>query len=114
MVPFPRSSRQPFVYGLLGAVLAATACGRHATHGPHVIAVKDFRFEPMVDTVSAGDAVSWSNQDIVPHTVTSAGGRFDSGTIAGGKAWVLVIQETGRWTYSCTFHPTMKGVLVIR
>jgi len=101
--------------------LAATGhwggCAPAPAHGArvtHVVTIKGFQFQPMVDTVHVGDSVSWRNQDIVPHTATSDVRRFDSGTIPAQASWRFVPRKRGRVAYHCTFHPTMKGMLVIR
>jgi plastocyanin len=51
---------------------------------------------------------------MVPHTVTSAAGHFDSREIAAGKSWKFTVRATGEFAYSCTYHPMMKGVLRVR
>jgi len=65
-------------------------------------------------TVAPGDTVVWVNRDIVPHTVTADGRQFDSGSINSSAEWSFVARERGRIPYTCTFHPTMKGVLVVK
>jgi len=56
--------------------------------------------------------VTWENRDPFPHTVTSAG-HFDSGSIAAGAHWRYVATKPGTFEYICTFHPNMKGRLVV-
>jgi len=63
-------------------------------------------------TVARGTAVTWENRDPFPHTVTSAG-HFDSGSIAAGAHWRYVATKPGTFEYICTFHPNMKGRLVV-
>ena len=65
-------------------------------------------------TVVPGDTVVWVNRDIVPHTVTADARQFDSGSMGPSAEWSLVVRERGRISYTCTFHPTMKGLLVVK
>jgi plastocyanin len=101
-------------------LLVAGAPQSHATgvdQAPqhhHTVVIKSFQFQPAELTVDSGDMVEWENQDIVPHTVTSEDGSFRSGKIAPGKKWSFVTKNVGRFSYSCTPHPNMHGVLVVR
>jgi plastocyanin len=88
---------------------AATAAPR-----VHTVLIEGMRFQPAGLTVAAGDTVVWINRDMVPHTATSASGRFDSGEIAAGKSWRHVVSSTGEFSYLCTYHPLMKAVLRVR
>ena len=79
----------------------------------HVVAMRDFGFEPQHLTVAPGDTVVWVNRDIVPHTATQSNEQWDSDTLQEGESWSLVVQDVGRQAYSCRFHPTMKGTLLV-
>ena len=96
--------------GGLGARRARGAAGSGATH---TVTIDAFAFKPPVMTVALGDTVVWQNNDPVPHTVTAAG-VFDSGAIAAGASWNYTATARGHHDYLCTFHPIMKGVLVVR
>jgi plastocyanin len=104
--------------GLLGLISLGTHGrineSRSERNRPHVIIIQGFQFQPGTDTVRVGESVMWKNQDIVPHTATSDARRFDSKTIEAKGSWSLVAKKKGRLSYHCTFHPTMKGVVVIR
>ncbi len=79
----------------------------------HSVRIDAFAFEPPMVTVELGDIVTWRNDDPVPHTVT-AKGDFDSGAIAAGREWRYTTVTRGRFDYVCSFHPTMKGTLIVR
>ena len=81
--------------------------------GVHVVTIDAFEFKPAKLTVKAGDTVEWRNADPVPHTATSTSGGFDSGSIAAGASWRFVATKKGRFGYVCTFHPIMKGEIVV-
>ena len=84
-----------------------------ARSGVHEVTIDAFAFEPAVVSVDRGDTIVWRNDDPVPHTVT-APGSFDSGAIAPGGRWRYTAATRGRHEYICSFHPMMKGLLVVR
>ena len=77
----------------------------------HMVLMSGTAFMPASLTVTAGDTVTWVNDDFFPHTVTSSRGAFDSGSIEQGKAWTLTAVRPGEYPYVCTLHPTMTGIL---
>lgn len=83
-------------------------------HKPDRVVIEGFQFRPAYDTIRVGEAVIWNNRDIVPHTATSDIRRFDSKAIAANGSWRFVAKKKGRLSYSCKFHPLMKGVIVVR
>ena len=89
---------------------AAPTAPKPATH---TVVIDGTRFEPASLTVQRGDRVVWINRDPFPHTATAAG-AFDSGSIAAGKSWRFAARASGTFEYLCTFHPNMKGTLVVR
>jgi plastocyanin len=68
-------------------------------------------FKPDVVTLSVGDTVVWTNHDIVPHTATGTG--FDTGTLAPSASGRFVAGHADTLDYTCGFHPTMKGRLIV-
>ena len=95
---------------LCAAVLLAVA--PLASGATHTVTIEGMQFQPELVTVKPGDTVVWHNKDIVPHTVTAAG-RFDSRNVAGGQRWSWTAAKKGRVDYVCTYHPGMKGTVVI-
>ena len=73
-------------------------------------------FDPKSLTVKKGDGAEWTNQDNVPHTVTSKKeGIFDSKLINPNSKWLLntATIAAGDYDYYCTLHPFMTGTLKI-
>ncbi|MEO7101146.1 MAG: cupredoxin family copper-binding protein [Luteolibacter sp.] len=77
-----------------------------------VVSIRSLQFSPGTLEVKQGDVVEWKNDDIVPHTATSA--SFDSGTILSGQSWRHTFKDAGDISYACTFHPQMKGTVIVR
>jgi len=71
-------------------------------------------FKPAEVTVSAGDTVTWTNNDSVAHDVTAD--SFSSGEPGGmapGDNFKHTFQEAGTFDYVCTVHPGMEGTVVV-
>jgi plastocyanin len=114
-----RGARRVIVPAFVAVTLGAAAPGRGpaapAVH--HVVEITGLAYHPADLEVAPGDTVTWINHDIVPHTATSPAGqrnRIDSGTLAPGDSSRYVATREGAYRYTCTFHPTMQGRLVIR
>jgi len=97
---------------------AATLSGEPVSAAkPAVLAVvkvsmRNMQFYPQSLKVKKGTVVEWTNDDLVPHTATSA--SFDSGTLGAGKSWRHTFTKAGEFSYTCTFHPLMKGVVTVK
>jgi plastocyanin len=77
------------------------------------VEIKDFAFNPATVTVSAGTTVTWTNQDLAPHTATAEDGSFDTGRLNQGESGSVTFDQPGTYAYVCTFHPSMKGTVVV-
>jgi len=91
-----------------------TAGAANAAPQIHTVLIEGMRYQPGGLTVAVGDTVVWINRDMVPHTATSASGRFDSNEIAAGKSWTHTVQTKGEFAYTCAYHPLMKALLRVR
>lgn len=76
------------------------------------VSMRNLQFYPVTIQVKSGEVVEWKNDDLVPHTATSA--SFDSGTIVSGQSWRHTFTDAGNFSYVCTFHPQMKGVVIVK
>ena len=76
-----------------------------------------FSLSPSVLDVKTNETVTWQNNDVSIHTVTTGttslgfDGRVDSGVIAAGKSFSYKFDKAGVYGYYCLFHPWMKGVV---
>lgn len=70
-------------------------------------------FADVPASARVGDAIEWSNRDIVAHTVTARDGSFDI-VILPGKTGRTVLRKAGRTTFYCRYHPSMAGKIDIR
>ena len=72
------------------------------------------KFVPERLEVAAGDRITWTNRDIVPHTVTARAAGIESGELAQGKSWTYVARRKGEIAYTCRLHPVMHGRLIVK
>jgi plastocyanin len=75
-------------------------------------------FDPKSLSVKKGVGIQWSNNDNVPHTVTSykdAGKSFDSSIIKSKDTFTLDTTKLGEkeYDYFCTLHPFMRAKFTI-
>lgn len=78
------------------------------------VSIEGFAFVPDPILVAPGTTVRWTNNDSVPHTVTSdPAGLFDSGTLEPGESFEYRFDDPGTYPYLCTIHPTMTGTVIV-
>jgi plastocyanin len=80
-------------------------------------------FNPSQVQVKAGDTVRWTNNDSVPHTVTSGAssqpdGKFNSSPnlsplMATGQTFEHAFDQAGQYPYYCALHPNMVGTVSV-
>lgn len=71
---------------------------------------------PKVANITVGATVKWTNDDPIPHTVTSGTPEgptkeFDSGFIKSGDSFIHTFNNTGLVEYFCLPHPWMTGTV---
>ena len=70
-------------------------------------------------TVSAGEEITWSNDDSAAHTVTSGtpsegpDGLFDSSLFMAGGTYSVTLDDAGEYPYFCMVHPWMTGIITV-
>ena len=80
----------------------------------HAIAIQDFAFDAQLVNINKGDSVVWTNNDSAPHTVTGNNGGPDSPTINKNGTYRFTFNASGTFSYYCAFHPSMKGIIVVK
>jgi plastocyanin len=79
----------------------------------HTVTIQNFTFEPANLMVKAGDTVMFVNEDSAPHTATADNGAFDTGRLNNGQSAAFQFPAAATLTYSCAFHPNMKGSITV-
>ncbi len=79
------------------------------------VTIVDFEYDPVDITVGAGEEVSFTNEDSTAHTATASDGSFNTDSIAGGEdGSATAPDEPGEYPFICSFHPFMKGTLIVQ
>jgi plastocyanin len=73
--------------------------------------IAKFAYAPKEITVVPGTRIIWTNRDGTPHTVTSDDKSFASKGMDTDDTFAHVFAGEGDFTYFCTLHPFMKGVV---
>ncbi|HSH39119.1 MAG TPA: c-type cytochrome [Chthoniobacterales bacterium] len=97
---------------LLGGEGAADAAATPDQPAIIQVSIRGMRFVSANLEVRKGDTIEWKNDDLTPHTATSK--AFDSGSIEPDKSWRHTFTDGGEFPYICTFHPDMKGIVIVR
>jgi plastocyanin len=86
-----------------------------STAGATIVFIRGFVFEPAIVHVKAGGSVAWVNCEPtnIPHTSTSDGGVWESGTLAPSAAFVRPFSVAGTFPYHCAVHPSMKATVIV-
>src|SRR4029453_18805749 len=102
-------------------VVALAGCGASGPGGRPVsaqaapaaaVTIQTFQFQPGELTVTAGTRVTWTNQDAIPHNVTSGtpetrDGKFNSPLAGQGTKFAYTFAQPGTYTYFCDRHQSM-------
>jgi plastocyanin len=104
----------------------STSGGDDTATGGVSVTIADSSFGPSKIEVKAGTTVTWTNNDPLPHTVTSTrsddvdsatSGLFDSGTLQTGESFSYTFTKAGDYPYECTIHasmPSMHGKVEVK
>jgi plastocyanin len=87
-----------------------------ATGAQVAVGLEESRFDPTDIAISAGDTVTFTNNDPYDHTVTSAEGssiEFDSGEIGQAATFEQTFGTAGTYEIFCKIHPTMRATITV-
>jgi len=88
---------------------------RNAAPATARVTIQALTYSPETIEIKEGEAVEWDNKDLTPHTVTSqSGSELNSGSIEADASWSHTFAQAGTFPYYCTYHPEMKGTIVVR
>ena len=98
-------------------------------YNPELNTPAEVWYDPPQMFVKVGDTITWYNDDREGHTVTSGEGSgrygwmsdnfgtpndiFDSERFSPGESWSYTFDESGTFSYFCTIHPWMEGVVIV-
>jgi nitrite reductase (NO-forming) len=76
-------------------------------------------YDPTSAEVKTSTTITWTNDDTLPHTVTSGNadtgpsGEFDSGVLMGSGSFTHTFDKAGSFDYYCALHPYMTGQVIV-
>ena len=117
-------SRSRFVASIVLLVALATVAlgakdkgekkgGGDADENTNAVKIKDMKFSPATITVKPGTTVTWTNKDDHDHTVVATDESFKSGNLSHGETFEHKFEKKGKFKYACSYHPRMKGTVVV-
>jgi plastocyanin len=105
-------------HGLILLIVIASGCASAGAigRGPETarVRVKDFAFDPKKIEIMLGDTVEWVNDDAFTHSAVADGRSFDTGNIPADESRTFVPRDRGTWDYHCSWHPRMRGSIVVK
>ena len=74
------------------------------------------QYTPAQITVILGvnATVAWTNHDVIIHNMIATNGAFNSGDVAPGSTFVFTFTQAGTYTYYCSYHASMSGVVIVK
>ncbi len=96
-----------------GDAAASAAPAAPAAPAGDSLSIANFAFAPATLKVKVGTAVTWTNNDGAPHTVTAADGSFASGRLGTGASFSFTFATPGTYTYHCAIHSSMTGTITV-
>jgi plastocyanin len=95
--------------------------GGASTGGGPSVGMKSIQFDPKDLTVKAGQTITFTNDESVPHDVhkeSGPGDDFSSGPDGGmqeGDTFKLKLDKPGTYEYVCRVHaPGMAGTITVK
>jgi len=78
----------------------------------------DSCYTPSKIVIKQDDSVTWVNEDVAFHSVTSGfydqpNDLFDSGYLDPEESFTFIFENVGIYDYFCTLHPWMKGQVIV-
>lgn len=75
--------------------------------------ITDDEFDPSELNIAAGTTVTFVNNGTGLHTATADNGLFDSGELAPGSSYPVVLEGAGTVTYHDELNPEMTGSITV-
>ena len=77
------------------------------------VSIMSATYSPASLTIVSGSKVTWTNNDNVAHTVTTADGSINSGDIVPGSSYSKTFATTATYNYYDAHNTSMTGVLIV-
>jgi plastocyanin len=115
-----------WIFGFLATLVTAFALAQGA--GPSLamspadkpgsateVKIDNFSFGPATITIPSGTTVTWTNNDDVPHVVSSDDNKmFKSKALDTDDRFSFTFTKPGTYNYYCAIHPKMTAKIVVQ
>jgi plastocyanin len=98
--------------GLLLACLIVPVAAR--SDDAAQVKIDNFTFGPGKLVVDKGTAVTWTNQDDIPHSIVLTALGVRSKALDTDKEFTYQFDKAGTYAYICGLHPQMHGQVVVK
>jgi plastocyanin len=98
--------------GLLLACLIGPTAAR--SDAAAQVRIDNFTFGPAKLVVDKGTAVTWTNQDDIPHSIVLTAIGIRSKALDTDKSFTYQFDKAGTFSYVCGLHPQMHGQIVVK
>ena len=78
------------------------------------IEILKFAFAPREITIRPGTTITWTNRDETPHALSTHDRSFASQAMDTGDSYRFTFASEGDFSYFCTLHPFMTGIVHVR
>lgn len=85
----------------------------NATDIGAVVRALDNKYEPAKVEIKIGQAVRWEFVARDKHDVVSTDRSFVSELVPAGTSYTHIFDEAGEYSYTCSIHPEMLGVVSV-
>jgi plastocyanin len=101
---------RPLFAAVAWALLLSSAPAAAAPRS-YTIVIDKMKFGAVPANLHKGDIIVWDNRDMFLHNAMSKG-EFDFDLPAGKKV-AIRLKKAGTFSFTCKYHPGMKGVLKV-
>lgn len=116
-----RKVRKPSIALSIGFCIIVSSSAAAGNTTPYSISIEGFSpyFTPQRAFVTSGIPILWKNPTATHHTITHDGCEnggvcaFDSGAIRPHESFEISGLPPGQYSYHCTLHPIMRGVVEV-
>ncbi len=81
--------------------------------GTTTVSIRNNDFVPQRITIRAGDTVTWTNEDYVPHDAFATDESWQTSMLDTGESGSITFQGVGTIPYVCSLHLFMRGEVVV-
>ena len=87
-------------------------CSAATATATNSVSLKNVAFSPTCIKIATGSSVTFTNQDVVAHTVYAKDPVFDSGPLKSNAIFSYKFVKAGTFAIACNYHPGMMLTVI--